>query len=385
MSKLNRWILTDGDTNTWHENFELTPTADNGLPAGGWYIRKRTLRGGVRAGVELVELANGALTVRVLPTRGCGIWNADFRGLRLGWDAPVRGPVNPHFVNQLERNGIGWLTGFDEWLCRCGLVSNGPPGADGSQPLTLHGRIANTPAHFVEVGIDPDPPHALFCTGQVDEGGLFLGRLRLTSTVRTVPGSNRLTIHDVVQNLAASPAEMQLLYHLNFGPPILEAGATVAVPFVEMAPQTPRAAEGVSHFDRYLGPTSGYAEQVYLFRPAALENGQTLALLSDAAGERGAAVFWNVRELPCFTVWKNTIPLDDGYVTGLEPATNFPYFKAHERQHGRVPVLLPGAKWEATWSIEALETAAAVRAKREVIDDIQARTPPIIHRSAVWA
>ena len=46
---------------------------------------------------------------------------------------------------------------------------------------------------------------------------------------------------------------------------------------------------------------------------------------------------FNRQELPCFTVWKNTGAMEDGYVTGLEPATNYPNFKGFERQQGRVP------------------------------------------------
>jgi hypothetical protein len=38
--------------------------------------------------------------------------------------------------------------------------------------------------------------------------------------------------------------------------------------------------------------------------------------------ERGVALRFNRQDLPCFTVWKNTGALEDGYVTGLEPATN---------------------------------------------------------------
>ena len=39
-----------------------------------------------------------------------------------------------------------------------------------------------------------------------------------------------------------TPQEMQLLYHCNLGPPFLEAGSRVVVPFRELAPLTARAA-----------------------------------------------------------------------------------------------------------------------------------------------
>ena len=132
-----------------------------------WSIQKRTLRGGLRDGVDLIEVHNGALSYSIIPTRGMGLWRGEYRGNFLGWRAPVLGPVHPKYVNLNDRGGLGWLAGFDELLCRCGLSSLGPPGIDegATSPvesqLTLHGRIANTPAHTVEAvlfGDDSDPP-----------------------------------------------------------------------------------------------------------------------------------------------------------------------------------------------------------------------------------
>src|SRR5205807_6305288 len=122
-------------------------------------------------------------------------------------------------------------------------------------PLTLHGRIANRPAHHVEVRVSLDPPRELSVTGQVDEAALFFGHLRLTATFTTVPGSNRVVVHDVVENRSPRPAELQMLYHCNLGPPFLEGGGRILVPVREMAPQTPRAAEGIDTFDTYAGPS----------------------------------------------------------------------------------------------------------------------------------
>ncbi len=111
---------------------------------------------------------------------------------------------------------------------RACLASNGPPGEDGGgglAQLTLHGRIANRPADAVEVSVSPDPPYELTVRGEVEEGALFCPHLRLTTAYVTAPGSNRLVIHDIVENRSAQAAEMQMLYHCNFGPPFhREAG-----------------------------------------------------------------------------------------------------------------------------------------------------------------
>ncbi|MBY0521749.1 MAG: DUF4432 family protein [Gemmataceae bacterium] len=381
MTRFKSWTLTDVLNDVWLDSFSIANDGVRLATPHDWSIRKRTLRGALRDGIDLLEVHNGALSFSVLPTRGMGIWRGEYRGHFLGWRAPVIGPVHPKFVAQGERNGLGWLTGFDELLCRCGLSSNGPPGMDGTTPLTLHGPIANRPAHYVEVRVNLDPPHELSVIGHVEESGLFLPHLHLTSTVTTVPGSNRLVIHDVVENRAASPAEMQLLYHCNIGPPFLEAGSRIVAPFRELAPLTKRAAESIDTFETYAAPQAGFAEQVYAFDMVGDAAGKTLALLYNSTGERGVALRWNRNELPCFTVWKNTGAVEDGYVTGIEPATNCPNFKTFERQQGRVKTLPPSGQWECKWSVEVFDTKNGVDHVLAEVATLQAHAPKTIHRT----
>jgi hypothetical protein len=375
--------LTDAEHDVWVDAFH-TGSAELGVVAAQpWSVRKRTLRGGPRDGVDLVEVDNGALKFSVVPTRGMGLWRGSYRGMPLGWQAPVVGPVHPKFVEQSARGGLGWLTGFDEWVARCGLAWCGPPGDDNGFPLTLHGRIANIPAHRVEVAVERKPPHAISVFGQVDEGGLFYPHLRLSTTYVTHPESNKITIHDVVENRSGQPAEMQLLYHCNNGPPLLGEGGRMRVPVREVIPLTDWAAQGGDSWDTYAGPVAGFAEQVYACVPCSGENGKTLAVLHDPAGQRGLALRWDVKQLPYFTLWKNTAATEDGYVTGLEPATCFTKFKSRERAAGRVVTLPPGGKWETNWSIEAFDTATAVADAVAEVETIQANVAPVIRRDVM--
>jgi Domain of unknown function (DUF4432) len=390
MLRSKTWTLTDVRGDVWLDSFAVG-TDSLHLPGPyDWSVRKRTLRGGWRDGVDLIEVHNGALSFSILPTRGMGLWRGDFHGNALGWRSPVQGPVHPKFVQHADRGGIGWLAGFDELLCRCGLASNGPPGADSwidnhgvahKDTLTLHGRIANTPAHLVEVRVGVEAPHEITVIGEVEEAGLFLPQLRLTAAYTTVPGSNRVVIHDTIENRSARPLEMQLLYHCNFGPPFLGAGSRILVPLREMAPQTPRAAEGIENHESYAGPAAGFAEQVYLYDPLADRHGKTLAVLVGPGGDRAVAARFATAELPCLTVWKNTGALEEGYVTGLEPATGYPNFKGYERQQGRVRTLPPGGRWEARWSLEVADDKAGVTALMAEVAKLQAQAKAVVHRT----
>ncbi|MFH1265624.1 MAG: DUF4432 family protein, partial [Planctomycetota bacterium] len=163
------WVLTDVDQDAYVDEIEISPHDLEGA-AAGFAVSKRRLHGGLREGVDLVEVDNGVFRFSVIPTRGMGLWRARMGGLRLGWQSPVKGPVHPVFVRQSEADGLGWLDGFNELLVRCGLESNGAPEFDdhGRVRFGLHGKIANIPAHKVEVTIDGDSGR-ITVTGVVDE------------------------------------------------------------------------------------------------------------------------------------------------------------------------------------------------------------------------
>ncbi|MSR58023.1 MAG: DUF4432 family protein [Planctomycetaceae bacterium] len=369
--------LTDVSRRLWHDQFSLTPSAELKLAGSDkWSVGKHTLRGGVSDGVDVIELNNGRLSLSILPTRGMGLWKGACDGIDLGWKSPVALPVHPAFVNAHDRGGIGWLGGFNEWLCRCGLDLNGPPGPEG----TLHGRIANLPAHTVTIRIETDGPGTIGVTGVIDESMMFGSNLRLTSTVETVAGSNRFTIIDQITNRRGVSAEIELLYHINTGRPFLEPGARCVVPALEVAPRDARAAEGIDHYETFAAPQAGYAEQVYFFDLAADSNSRTATLLRNAAGDKGLSVHFDRRELPHFTLWKNTQAEEDGYVTGFEPATNFPNLKPFEREQGRVITLPPGGSHTIRLEIAVYSTAESVRAVEEEIATLQGNRPPKVHR-----
>jgi len=377
MSKKMNWVLTDVKAGIWLDALCVTPENSSCNGVCGWSIVKRTLHGGLTDGVDVIEVNNGALSFTIVPSRGMGLWKGHYNGCEIGWRSPVAGPVNPLFVNYADHGGLGWLQGFDECIVRCGLSSNGAPGKD-SVPdnngnsaeimLPLHGRIANSPASRVTVDvIESNGVTELVVSGIVDEGMLFFPCLRLETRFSTVVGSNAVTIHDEIVNMNTMTQELELLYHCNFGEPFLEKGGRLVAPSRKVAPRDPRAMEGLKGYDTYMAPTPGYVEQVYWHRLCADRKGNTVTMLRNKAGNKGVALRFNLKQLPCFTQWKNTAGAGDGYVTGLEPGTNLPNPKRFERQQGRVIRLAPGERHVVDLTMEIHTTRQSVAAvEREV-------------------
>jgi hypothetical protein len=384
------FILNDVQRGLWVDSLSIDAETCGFESAASyrWSVTKRTLRGGRRDGVDLIELDNGLMRMAIVPTRGMGLWRGTFRGLHLGWESPVRdGPVNPAFVNLLSQGGIGWLEGFDELMVRCGLQNNGAPyqvksvQADGSESHTtfgLHGRIANIPASYVAVHIADEPPHEIVVEGHVEEAWLFGPQIRMVTTISTTPGSNRLTVRDEFVNLKDQPVEMQLLYHWNFGPPFLEAGSRFVAPIETLTPRDARAQEGLDRYDLYNGPVPGFVEQCY-FGDLLAESGRTFAMLHNSAKDKAVVLRYRKDELPAFTLWKNTGGLRDGYVTGLEPGTNFPSPRPFEAERGRIVTIPVDGRFIAETCLDVLVGEAAVAAVAAEAQQIQAGRVPVVN------
>jgi len=374
--------LIDTDEGIYQRDAVVDAASTNlDLGEDSWSIRLKRLQGGSSDGVDVICVDNGHLSLHVVPTRGMGIWKAQCGDLPLKWDSPVGMPVHPSLVDQSRRGGIGWLDGFNELICRCGLGWHGAPGNDvktdgdgnvvAEQFLPLHGRIANLPAHRVTIDVSEDG--YLSITGIVDERSVFGERLRLTSVLTSQVGSSTFSITDTVTNLGGSPAEVEILYHCNFGAPLLSAGSVFQTAAKRVAPRDVRAAEGIGTWETFEGPTPGYAEQVYFVTPVAGEADQGLAVLSSADSESAVALRFDTTTMPWFTLWKNTQPTEDGYCCGMEPSSSLPNNRGFEREQGRVQELGAGHSIEFQLAFEIAHTAVDTRALISEVETLQKR------------
>lgn len=357
-----------------------------------WTVRKYTLHGGRQEGVEVISIEHEGLRLQVSPTRGMSILRVDRGETRLGWDSPVKEIVHPRTIDLPSRGGLGWLEGFNEWMVRCGLEWAGHPGRDrftdntgavAEMDLTLHGRVGNLPASEVELLIDPQPPHRLRLRGRVDERSFHGPKLEMWTEVSTEPGSPTLRIADQVQNRGASPQEFELIYHANFGSPLLEEGARFVGAIKEIIPFNAHAAQFKAKFAEYEGPRRGFVEEVYLLSPLADERKQATAMLRNRVGDKAVLMTYSPDELPWLTLWKNTAAVEDGYVTGIEPGTSSPANRRIERAAGRLPVLGPGETRRFHLDVRILTDSTEVKAVEESIRDLQSRQPIVFSSRTV--
>jgi hypothetical protein len=324
-------------------------------------IRLLQLDDGPMRGVRAAEIrTGGGLICTVVLDRGMDISLAEYQGIPLGYRSPT-GEIAPAFY---EPEGSGWLRGFHcGLLVTCGLTYMGAPGMDGGQALGLHGRVSYIPARNVAVeGFWQGDDYIMAVKGEVREVAVFGENLQLTRRISATLGESRLTINDRVENLGFQETPLMILYHFNFGFPLLDEGAEVVGGSVKATPRDDDAAKGLAEHARFGPPVAGYREQVFFHDVRADGKGwcQVGLVNRGFSGGRGLGVVirYRQRELPCFTEWKM---IGEGlYVLGLEPGNAYPLGRARERQEGRLQLLKPGEEREFALEVEVLDGNAAI-------------------------
>ncbi|WP_271790384.1 aldose 1-epimerase family protein [Commensalibacter communis] len=335
-------------------------------------IEQKTLHGGKQEGSKVIILTSpNGLTITLSPTRGMSIMNVTGKEMRFGWDSPVKEVVNPAFINLESRNGAGWLEGFNEMMVRCGFEWAGHPGIENGEMRTLHGKAGNTPASEVEIEISEIAPYEIKVRGLIKESTFKKADLQTIAELSYIPDTYSFTIHDHLTNHADYPRDYQIMYHSNFSKPLLEKDAQFIAPIKEISPFNDYAQKGLQDWATYLEPTKNFDEMVFNIVPYSDADGYTLAALHNKDANKGVSIEFNINELPYLTLWKNTDTEKQGYVTGIEPGTNYAYTTSIEREQGRIRQIKPGQTIQFKIRYSALMNREAVDTVKETVTNIQ--------------
>lgn len=321
----------------WHN--KLSNTAQ----LGG--IETSVLDNGAGRGTRIAWINTGTgLRFKVVIDRAMDIADTFYNEHSLAWlshsGITSAQPMSDKSINWLKTFGGGLLV-------TCGLSHVGGPESDEFGERGIHGEISNVPADIESI-IQPDPISGkmdMSITGIIRQSQALGSRLELRRTISATLGKSVIRIQDEVINRGNTDAAHMLLYHCNFGWPLIDEGTKI----LWNGTWKPRDGnpnkifrEG-NDFKKCLPPLNdhqGSGEEVAFIDPQADDDGFcTCGLENSKLGLRVNLKFQK-KQLPCLTNWQHFGKGE--YVVGLEPGTNPPIGQSQARRQNELIQLAPG-------------------------------------------
>lgn len=325
-------------------------------------------------GIELSVLDNG-------PGRGCRVaWFNTGSGLRFKVVIDRAMDIADAFYNQhslawishlgvtaanpCATAGIGWLDSFGGGLlATCGLSHIGSPEKDEQGEHGLHGRVANIPATLesvIQPDLKSDAPE-MSITGKVMQSSAVTGpHLELKRTISAKLGSSIITIKDEVTNRGNVSVPHMLLYHFNFGWPLVDEDSDI----VWNGKWQSRGGNGNDHifnadndphFKKCLSPIKehlGSGEAVGYLDIEADASGICEAGIRNNKLGLAVKLRFSKKELPWVMNWQHFGKKE--YVVGIEPSTNTLQGRAAAQKNNTLIMLEPEETRSYHVEVEAL-------------------------------
>ncbi len=309
-------------------------------------IETSVLDNGLGLGTRIAWINTGSgLRYKVVIDRGLDIVEAFYNQHSLAWlsHAGITAP-RPD-----ANRGLEWLWTFAGGLVTtCGLTHAGGPETDTSGERGLHGRFSNFPAQ-VESIVQPDlgtgnPEMSI--TALVKESRVFGPNLELRRTISGTLGEPVIRVHDVVTNVGNSRTPHMLLYHCNYGWPLVDKGTRIIWKgqCVSRGSDMDNAIFSDTHDfciaqpplerHRATGEACGFIDVT-----PDTDGMCTIGLYNEKLA-LAVATRYKKRQLPALANWQHWGPGE--YVTGLEPGTNPPIGQAKAREQKKLLHLDPG-------------------------------------------
>ena len=187
------------------------------------------MKDGRSSGVQIARFWTGSgLEFDVNISRGMGMGAFRYKGIPFAWISAT-GDVAPWYYEPrgggLDRSYAGGL------MHNSGLRQVGAPCEDEGEELGLHGRISNIPADQVcaEGHWDGDE-YNISVSGKVREVSALGENLILSRKIFTKLGSSEVCIEDTIENAGPASSPHMILYHTNFGFPLIDKGSRLVIP-----------------------------------------------------------------------------------------------------------------------------------------------------------
>lgn len=294
--------------------------------------RRILFRDGRSEGVKAIELMNeSGLYITCIEDQCLNLYDFSYKGMNFAFQSKNGLVSNRFFNGGANEFSFYWPAGM---LYTCGLTNVGPGVTENGIYHAEHGRVGMMPAENVAMEYAED---GVVITGTTHDSLLCGYHLELKREITFPYQGREVRIRDRVTNLEPTPVEFMLLYHCNFGYPLLEPGARVVIKNRGEIYDTLGNGSHPENCLEVTEPRNDKTEEVYCHINIPDEKGYGTAAIINDRRKLGGYVKYKMDTLPYLIEWKNMCARD--YCIGLEPSNSFIKGREKEREHGTLPVI----------------------------------------------
>ena len=291
-------------------------------------IRESQLLRGRGEQIHIAEFYNAAgLRFTVVPDRCMDLFDFSYKGVNMSFQSKngltspqAYTPANGEFAEQ-------WPGGM---LVTCGLGNVGGH-VEGGGVFPTHGRISHVPAkNFGTRTYWEGDDYILRAHGEVHQTKMYSRHLSIQRTIETSLNAKSVKFHDVITNFEPDDEPYMILYHFNFGYPLLQADTCVETSKCDLSTRT----EISNDYHHMMAPVDGRGEEMY-YRTNFGDEG--IGVIYNERLELGAYLKFDTKNLPNMLQWKMMKSHD--YILALEPCNTFGYDRKKAMENGSLAVL----------------------------------------------
>lgn len=277
-------------------------------------------------GMRIIEVENGRLRFTVLPDRGLDIASLRLDGTNVTFLAKAG------LSHRTQEDILGGL------FFTCGPDNVGP--AEPARGLPMHGSFRTATA--CHLGVDAcweNDRYVLRIRGELRYASLFGSNIVLRRVIETAYGETVLTIRDELTNEGFAPHPLMLLYHINAGYPLLDAGTQVDIPPSTVYERDTGDVAPDIAWNTMPAPTDHAPEKVFYHEGM---TGKIEMRVRHPSGSPVLTVRYHADELPVLTQWIS--PASGAYAMGMEPGICHVQGLSEELARGTVQMLEAGER-----------------------------------------
>lgn len=318
----------------------------------GYFLKKYRCCDGKMDGVRAIDIRNSkGLQMTVLPDRCLDIPYLYYKGTQIAFCSKT-GIVAPSYFT--EDGSRGFLRNFNGgFLTTCGLTYTGASCEDNNEVLGAHGTIGNTPASQVSCKVNYDNTDVTVdIKGNVRQAKVFDENMLLNRKIVCETETNIIRICDTVANEGFTVQPLMVLYHFNFGYPMLSEHTKLYFNSDKVTPRDSVAKKGVEKHNVMEAPSPAFDEQVFFHHfNSKKELGQIL--VHNEKLNLAVLLCFDLKVCPWLMEWKCLKSGD--YALGIEPANCHVLGRAAAKERNDLQYIKPAEKVEYDFSIEIFD------------------------------